>query len=59
MKDFKIEANFIFEAEDIEDAFMQLTFHFNNLWQICLGESDEDRSIIKEGYCDIHLKEYE
>ena len=56
---FKLEANCTFEAEDIEAAFLQLAMYFNTMYDVCLGVDAEKEDIIIEGYCKVHLKEYD
>jgi hypothetical protein len=53
LKKFRIKADFVFEAEDIDDALNELYHYFNNLRKCPVSDSD-DWDIIKNG--DLEIK---
>lgn len=45
MKDFRIKADAVFEAEDIDDAFLVLAMHFLDLYR----NSVDAKTIFEQG----------
>lgn len=48
MKEFRLEGDFLFDAQNIDDAFKKLVEHFQRM------ERGEDSDLIKLG--EIHIK---
>ena len=57
---FTLKANMLFSANDIDDALLKLSAHFQNIAEYSGGgkENGMDRSdLIEKGYCSVELPE--
>jgi len=54
MKTFILKSEVYFDAENIDDAFLKLAEHFNNLVEVTENETNEPKTLFHNGEIEIY-----